>query len=143
MKYFFLLIFFSKTTLLVPKPITLTEEWITITPEKSFRAIARGSEIRIRLTDNTNQLRKLRKAEKEQRSPSQMAKKEKWGLFPPSGDTSPLTEDKVTGEHRGKSRSEGDLRGARLPKDRKEQIKNIADWGRARAALSMAVSKTR
>lgn len=68
MKYFFLLLFFARTILLTPEPISIVEDWTRFTPEKSFKAIARGSKIRIRLTKDTKQLQVLRKNEKESKN---------------------------------------------------------------------------
>lgn len=53
MKTLLLLIFFGKTILLNPTPITIGEEWIEIKPEKEFSAITGGAAI---LIDITHQL---------------------------------------------------------------------------------------
>lgn len=65
MKYFFLLLFYAKTVLLIPEPITISENWTRFTPHETFSSIASGAEIRARLTADTEQLQILRIHEKE------------------------------------------------------------------------------
>ena len=45
MKELFLILFFSKTVLLTPTPISIDKEWIEIEAEKSFSAITGGAAI--------------------------------------------------------------------------------------------------
>ena len=45
MKEFFLILFFSKTVLLTPTPISIENEWIEINPSESFSAITGGAAI--------------------------------------------------------------------------------------------------
>ena len=49
MKTFFLLLFFSKTILLTPDPVALTNSWLEISPPKSFSAITEGASIMIQV----------------------------------------------------------------------------------------------
>jgi len=47
MKTFFLLLFFSKTVLLTPVPISIGSDWIEVNPDETFSAITGGAAIYI------------------------------------------------------------------------------------------------
>ena len=49
MKTLFLILFFSKTILLTPTPVDLTNNWLEITPQESFSAITGGASILIQV----------------------------------------------------------------------------------------------
>ena len=50
MKTFFLLLFFSKTLLLTPDPINLSQDWMQIVPQRPLTAITSGATIIIDIT---------------------------------------------------------------------------------------------
>ena len=57
----FLLLFFSKTVLLTPEPITLNQEWTTITPKETFSAITGGAALNIQLSLHDPRLKQIDK----------------------------------------------------------------------------------
>lgn len=54
MKIFLLILFFSKFILLTPVPISLSEEWVFVAPDKPITAITGGASIRIDISNYIN-----------------------------------------------------------------------------------------
>ena len=62
MKTFLLILFFSKFILLSPEPVSLHNEWIEITPKKTFTAITSGASIQIEIPVNDYRVKSIDKS---------------------------------------------------------------------------------